>query len=92
MVPASATVSSGEGASADGTFGERSMRIGVLGATGPAGSALAARLASVGIEVVVGSRSEGKAASTVAELAKRWRGLDTLISPGTTARPLRLSW
>jgi 8-hydroxy-5-deazaflavin:NADPH oxidoreductase len=83
MVPASATVSSGEGASADGTFGERSMQIGVLGGTGPAGSALAARLASVGSEVIVGSRSEGKAASTVAELTERWSGIDTLISPGT---------
>jgi 8-hydroxy-5-deazaflavin:NADPH oxidoreductase len=83
VFPASATVSSGEGASADGTFGEGSMQIGVLGGTGPAGSALAARFASVGSEVVVGSRSEGKAASTVAELTKRWNGIDTLISPGT---------
>ena len=83
MAPASATVSSGEGASADGTFGERSMQIGVLGGTGPAGSALAARLAAVGTEVILGSRSEGKAATTVAELTKRWSGIDTLISPGT---------
>jgi 8-hydroxy-5-deazaflavin:NADPH oxidoreductase len=53
------------------------VRVGVLGATGPAGSALAARLASVGVEVVVGSRSLDKAAGVVAELLKRWHGLDT---------------
>jgi NADPH-dependent F420 reductase len=35
--------------------------IGVLGATGPAGSGLAARLASVGYEVVLGSRSKSRA-------------------------------
>src|SRR5690606_15859048 len=34
------------------------VRIGILGGTGPAGRALAARLASVGFDVVVGSRSK----------------------------------
>ncbi len=33
------------------------MRIGILGSTGPAGTALGARLASVGYEVILGSRS-----------------------------------
>lgn len=33
------------------------MRIGILGGTGPAGSALGARLSSVGYDVVIGSRS-----------------------------------
>ena len=33
------------------------MRIGILGGTGPAGSALAARLASVGYDVVIGSKN-----------------------------------
>jgi 8-hydroxy-5-deazaflavin:NADPH oxidoreductase len=37
------------------------MRIGILGGTGPAGSALAARLASVGYDVVIGSRSKYRA-------------------------------
>jgi 8-hydroxy-5-deazaflavin:NADPH oxidoreductase len=37
------------------------MRIGILGGTGPAGSSLAARLASIGYEVVVGSRSKYRA-------------------------------
>jgi NADPH-dependent F420 reductase len=48
------------------------MRIGILGATGPAGSGLAARLASVGSEVLFGSRSAEKAATAVAELQERW--------------------
>jgi 8-hydroxy-5-deazaflavin:NADPH oxidoreductase len=59
------------------------MRVGVLGGTGPAGSGLAARLASVGVEVVVGSRSEEKAAGVVSELTKRWDGIDTVIWPGS---------
>jgi 8-hydroxy-5-deazaflavin:NADPH oxidoreductase len=37
------------------------MRIGIFGGTGPAGSNLAARLASVGYDVVVGSRSKYRA-------------------------------
>ncbi|MGH9281429.1 MAG: NAD(P)-binding domain-containing protein, partial [Acidimicrobiales bacterium] len=37
------------------------MEVGILGGTGPAGSGLAARLASVGIEVVIGSRSKERA-------------------------------
>jgi 8-hydroxy-5-deazaflavin:NADPH oxidoreductase len=92
-VPSSATFTCGEGTSAEDTsaedtsaehiFGERSMRVGVLGGTGPAGSAVAARLASVGVEVVVGSRSEDKAAGVVSELTKRWAGINTVISAGT---------
>ena len=37
------------------------MRIGILGGTGPAGTALGARLASVGYDVVLGSRSRYRA-------------------------------
>jgi NADPH-dependent F420 reductase len=48
------------------------MRIGILGATGPAGSGLAARLASVGCDVLFGSRSEEKAAAGVDALRERW--------------------
>jgi 8-hydroxy-5-deazaflavin:NADPH oxidoreductase len=48
------------------------MRIGILGATGPAGSGLAARLSSVGNEVLFGSRSAGKAEVAVKELSERW--------------------
>lgn len=48
------------------------MRIGILGGTGPAGSALAARLADVGFDVVVGSRSKYKALEVVDRLLERW--------------------
>ncbi len=53
------------------------MQIGILGATGPAGSALAARLASVGFDVVVGSRSKYRAMEVRDAILERWpdRGL-----------------
>jgi NADPH-dependent F420 reductase len=50
------------------------VRIGILGATGPAGSALAARLAAVGFDVVVGSRSQEKAEGVAAAITGRWPG------------------
>lgn len=46
--------------------------VGIIGGTGPAGQALAARLASCGLEVTVGSRSAERAAEIVAELLARW--------------------
>ncbi len=48
------------------------MRIGILGATGPAGAGLGARLASVGHEVLFGSRAVDKAKLAVSELQQRW--------------------
>jgi NADPH-dependent F420 reductase len=48
------------------------MRIGILGATGPAGRGLAARLGSVGHEVLFGSREREKAERSVGELRARW--------------------
>lgn len=48
------------------------MRIGILGATGPAGRGLAARLASVGHEVLFGSRDAAKAAAGVDALVETW--------------------
>jgi 8-hydroxy-5-deazaflavin:NADPH oxidoreductase len=48
------------------------MRIGILGGTGPAGLALAARLSSVGFETVVGSRSKYRAMEAVDTLLVRW--------------------
>jgi NADPH-dependent F420 reductase len=48
------------------------MRIGILGATGPAGGGLAARLASVGHDVLFGSRRLEKAEAAVAELKEQW--------------------
>lgn len=48
------------------------MEIGILGATGPAGRGLAARLASVGHGVRFGSRDVAKAEVAVEELRERW--------------------
>ena len=48
------------------------MKIGILGGTGPAGSALAARLASVGYDIVIGSRSKYRAMEAVDKLHERW--------------------
>jgi hypothetical protein len=48
------------------------MEIGVLGATGPAGRGIAARLASVGHDVIAGSRDPTRSAKTVASLRERW--------------------
>ena len=45
------------------------MRIGVLGGTGPAGQGLAARLAAVGHDVILGSRDRDRAEGIVDELA-----------------------
>jgi len=46
--------------------------IAVLGGTGPAGRSLAARLASVGYEVVIGSRSKARALEVRDDLVARW--------------------
>ena len=48
------------------------MHIGLLGGTGPAGGALAARLASVGIDVTIGSRSKERAQEACTALCERW--------------------
>jgi 8-hydroxy-5-deazaflavin:NADPH oxidoreductase len=55
------------------------MRIGVLGATGPAGSGLAVRLASCGYDVVIGSRSKYRAMEVTDKLLGRWPGRDLHI-------------
>jgi len=48
------------------------MSVGILGGTGPAGQALAARLASVDEQVLLGSRQAERAAAIVAELVGKW--------------------
>ena len=55
------------------------MRVGIIGGTGPAGQALAARLSVSGPEVLVGSRSAKRAAETVAELRATWPGRELRI-------------
>jgi NADPH-dependent F420 reductase len=57
------------------------MQIGIFGATGPAGSGLAVRLASIGYEVLVGSRSQERAQQVVAELTGRWPERELPIVP-----------
>jgi len=56
--------------------------VGIFGATGPAGSGLAARLASVGIDVVIGSRDLGRAEAVCQAIRDRWPDMD-LPLPGS---------
>ena len=61
------------------------MRIGIVGGTGPAGSALAARLASVGYLAVIGSRSAERAVEVCDGLHARWPDLVDRLSAGDNA-------
>lgn len=58
------------------------MRIGILGGTGPAGSGLAARLASIGYEVVIGSRSKYRAMEVRDKLVESWPELAPSLHAG----------
>ncbi len=58
------------------------MRIGILGGTGPAGSSLAARLASIGYEAVIGSRSKYRAMEATDHLIERWPELQGRLTYG----------
>lgn len=62
------------------------MRIGFLGGTGPAGSALGLRLASVGYEVILGSRDASRAQSKCDELIKKWPDYKLKIEGGDNDR------
>ncbi|MEO7399018.1 MAG: NADPH-dependent F420 reductase [Ilumatobacteraceae bacterium] len=55
------------------------MRIGIFGGTGPAGSALAARLASVGYTCVIGSRSRYRSREIRDKLVGKWPELADLL-------------
>jgi NADPH-dependent F420 reductase len=61
------------------------MRIGVIGGSGPAGSALAARLASVGYEAVIGSRSKYRAMESRDAFVEQYPELDELLGYGDNA-------
>jgi len=61
------------------------MRIGIFGGTGPAGSALGARLASVGYEVVLGSRSADRAVDAATQLTTQCSALSLPLSGGDNA-------
>ena len=58
------------------------MRIGILGGTGPAGMALGARFASLGHEVVLGSRAKERAVEARDGVLARWPDLDLPIDGG----------
>ncbi|MCU1460042.1 MAG: putative NADPH-dependent reductase [Acidimicrobiales bacterium] len=61
------------------------VSVGIFGATGPAGSGLAARLASVGIEVVIGSRDQGRAESVCQSIRDRWPDQDLPLKGAVNA-------
>src|SRR3982075_4786077 len=48
------------------------MKIGVIAAPGRAGGGLAARLASVGYDVIAGSRDAARAEAAVRKMRERW--------------------
>jgi 8-hydroxy-5-deazaflavin:NADPH oxidoreductase len=58
------------------------MRIGILGGTGPAGTALGARLASIGYDVVLGSRSKYRAMEACDSVLEQWPDLNLSIEAG----------
>ena len=58
------------------------MRIGILGGTGPAGRSLSARLADVGYDVVMGSRSRYRAMEVRDELVGKWPDKGLIIGAG----------
>jgi len=61
------------------------MRIGILGGTGPAGTALGARLASVGYEVVIGSLSRERANDAVSAQLEKFPDISPRFAPGDNA-------
>lgn len=60
-----------------------STTIGVLGGTGPAGTAVAARLASVGYPVIIGSRSVDRAEDKAREIREAWPSLSLDLRGGS---------
>ena len=65
------------------------MDVGIVGGTGPAGRALAARLASVGLEVVVGSRSADRAREICDEIDKKWPDRQLPLTPAANIEAAR---
>lgn len=57
--------------------------VGVLGGTGPAGTALAARLASIGYSVIIGSRSSERAEEKAKEICDAWPALNLPLRGGS---------
>jgi NADPH-dependent F420 reductase len=65
------------------------VRVGIVGGTGPAGRALAARLAALGVEVVIGSRVKDRAAATCEKIHRRWPEPQLWLEPGDNAEAAR---
>ena len=65
------------------------MRIGILGGTGPAGTALGARLASVGYDLILGSRSRYRAMEARDTILEAWPGRELFIDAGGNADAAR---
>jgi hypothetical protein len=61
------------------------MRIGILGGTGPAGSALGARLASIGYNVTIGSRSAVRANDACRDLIAKHPEIASAVIGGDNA-------
>jgi 8-hydroxy-5-deazaflavin:NADPH oxidoreductase len=59
------------------------MKIAMLGGTGPAGMALSARLAAVGYDVAVGSRSKYRALEVIDSLQAKWPSFALQLSAHT---------
>ena len=55
------------------------VEIGIIGATGPQGSAIGARLASIGYQIVLGSRSQEKASQVAQDIIEAWPTHDLKI-------------
>jgi NADPH-dependent F420 reductase len=58
------------------------VTVGIVGGTGPAGRSLGARLASAGVDVVLGSRSAERAAEVRDEVVARWPGRGLVVGAG----------
>lgn len=59
------------------------MKVGIIGGTGPAGQAVAVRLASSGHEVVIGSRTKERSVAVVAEISASWPDRPLAVVAGT---------
>lgn len=65
------------------------MPVGIIGGTGPAGRALALRLAANGVEVVIGSRSAERGDQAVRELLGEHPGRDLPLHGGSNEEAAR---
>lgn len=55
-----------------GVCNGRSVQVGIVGGTGPAGRGVASRLAAAGLSVTLGSRDEARAAAVAEGVVGRW--------------------